>query len=585
MSSIALCVAPVTPKDAFIKSLLAAVGLSVDVTSTTTVLAKAAIGLAAAALAEALANHIAALPGVVHLAWMQAWKLLTRTKFGYRVLRVVLRFLAARFAKSTCISRQHLRVASHIATEVQTVTVPEKCSNEYGAKTNVIFSDLMWFAAALDATSNFEVVQDAATATINARATDADDADVKHEFHHQDSVVRMEVVTRTRKNAFGVNTEARQIVLSVVKTQQPVNVIGAFIAHVQQERRRVDAGKTWKPVVFRWVKTAWTSHAVPGRKRFEHVALPLRVKAQLMQDIDAFLASEALYEEKGLSWNRGYLLYGPPGCGKSSCILAISNTYCMPIYNVNLSEVSGDVELRAMFANVSERAVVVLEDVDCMSSTNARLAVNDDGMTTTSVRNAGGVTLSGLLNVIDGIESVGGRILIMSTNHRDALDPALIRPGRCDLHVHLPVCTLEHVDHFVDLYIGAGASKSTAMTQRRRSLDDALRSHEITPATVAGMLLPLASPVGGGQQGTIESKCEQFMQAIMRALVPMPKTCDNISSSSSSSNITSEGYKSSISEDYESSSNSMQESCCESRFGGVTPKAPDWGPRPPSPSV
>jgi chaperone BCS1 len=51
--------------------------------------------------------------------------------------------------------------------------------------------------------------------------------------------------------------------------------------------------------------------------------------------------------------------------------------------------------------------------------------------------------LSGLLNFIDGLWSSCGdeRIIVFTTNHRDRLDPALLRPGRMDVHIHLSYCT------------------------------------------------------------------------------------------------------------------------------------------------
>lgn len=73
------------------------------------------------------------------------------------------------------------------------------------------------------------------------------------------------------------------------------------------------------------------------------------------------------------------------------------------------------------------RSIILLEDVDGIFV--QRDAVNQDEKR--------GVSFSGLLNALDGVRSQEGRLLFMTTNHRERLDPALIRPGRCDLQIEL----------------------------------------------------------------------------------------------------------------------------------------------------
>ena len=84
-----------------------------------------------------------------------------------------------------------------------------------------------------------------------------------------------------------------------------------------------------------------------------------------------------------------------------------------------------DDKLAAAMRDAPRRSVVMLEDVDAIFV--ERKAQTEKG----------GVTFSGLLNAIDGVASQEGRIFIMTTNHIEKLDPALIRPGRCDVQVKL----------------------------------------------------------------------------------------------------------------------------------------------------
>jgi chaperone BCS1 len=153
------------------------------------------------------------------------------------------------------------------------------------------------------------------------------------------------------------------------------------------------------------------------------------VKKDVLEDMKQFLDEETQewYAARGIPYKRGYLLDGPPGTGKSSFCLSVAGLYELDIYILNLSSL-GDAGLAKLFTQLPPRCVVLLEDVDAVG-----LGRKDTG-TGQPQKDAAhhGVSLSGLLNVIDGVGSQEGRILIMSTNYIDHLDEALIRPGRVD---------------------------------------------------------------------------------------------------------------------------------------------------------
>ncbi|KAK8076326.1 hypothetical protein PG994_003598 [Apiospora phragmitis] len=93
----------------------------------------------------------------------------------------------------------------------------------------------------------------------------------------------------------------------------------------------------------------------------------------------------------------------------------------LPLYILDLPALANDAQLEALFRDLPSNCFVLLEDIDCVSST----------------RTGAGVTLSGLLNVFDGSDAVNGRLLLMSSNHPEQLDPALIQPGRVDQKLYL----------------------------------------------------------------------------------------------------------------------------------------------------
>ena len=92
---------------------------------------------------------------------------------------------------------------------------------------------------------------------------------------------------------------------------------------------------------------------------------------------------------------------------------------------MNLSERGlGDDKLNYLLSNVVERSIVLIEDID--AAFNKRVQTSEDGYQSS-------ITFSGFLNALDGVASGEERIVFMTTNHLERLDPALIRPGRVDL--------------------------------------------------------------------------------------------------------------------------------------------------------
>eukprot|EP01117_Protostelium_nocturnum_P016549 TRINITY_DN6573_c0_g1_i1.p1 TRINITY_DN6573_c0_g1~~TRINITY_DN6573_c0_g1_i1.p1 ORF type:complete len:453 (-),score=126.10 TRINITY_DN6573_c0_g1_i1:61-1419(-) len=142
------------------------------------------------------------------------------------------------------------------------------------------------------------------------------------------------------------------------------------------------------------------------------------------KDVSEFLSSEDWYKKRGLNYRRGYLFYGPPGNGKSSILLALASHFSLPIYCLSLSDpLLDDGKLGKLMNAVPSGSAVIVEDVDC-------IFLERTGVSKSSV------TFSGLLNAIDGVAASEGRILFMTTNHRDHLDEALVRPGRVDCEIY-----------------------------------------------------------------------------------------------------------------------------------------------------
>ncbi|KAI2609524.1 BCS1 N terminal-domain-containing protein [Hypoxylon fragiforme] len=203
-----------------------------------------------------------------------------------------------------------------------------------------------------------------------------------------------------------------------------------------------------KTVVYSVRNFDWVPLGEPRRKRpLGSVILDQGVKEDIVNDARDFLARRQWYVDRGIPYRRGYLLYGPPGSGKSSFIQALAGELDFSVAMVNLSEIGvTDDKLAFLLTKLPERTILLLEDAD--SAFVNRRKRDGDGY------NGGTVTFSGLLNALDGLSAGEERIAFLTTNHVELLDPALIRPGRVDMTVRIGEATRYQAAQMWDRFYG-----------------------------------------------------------------------------------------------------------------------------------
>lgn len=244
-------------------------------------------------------------------------------------------------------------------------------------------------------------------------------------------------------------------------------ILKELIHEARQEYLEKDQHKT---LIYRGTTRSGTAEPQWQRcmarvsRPFSTVILNEKTKQDLIEDVTDYLqpTTQRWYANRGIPYRRGYLLYGPPGTGKSSLSLALAGFFQIRIYIISLSSITATEEnLATLFAELPRRCVVLLEDIDTAGLTHTRdgakgpdasaaagpeplepgqTSVGNGSTTTTTTPAAtlalpGRLSLSGLLNILDGVASQEGRVLIMTTNHLEKLDRALIRPGRVDMIV------------------------------------------------------------------------------------------------------------------------------------------------------
>ena len=186
--------------------------------------------------------------------------------------------------------------------------------------------------------------------------------------------------------------------------------------------------------------------------------------------------------------------------GKSSMIAAMANLLEYDIYDLELTSVKDNTDLRKLLIETSSKSVIVIEDIDCsLDLTGQRKEKKDESKDDEKdpvqkkaeegkdKKNKGSeVTLSGLLNFIDGLWSACGseRLIVFTTNYVEKLDPALIRRGRMDKHIELSYCCFETFKVLAKNYLDIESHDLFATIERL------VGETNMTPADVAESLMP-----------------------------------------------------------------------------------------------
>jgi chaperone BCS1 len=193
---------------------------------------------------------------------------------------------------------------------------------------------------------------------------------------------------------------------------------------------------------------SWRKRTKLHHRAIDTVFLDDDLMNGLIADIEQFTGNEQFYRERGVPYRRGYLFHGPPGTGKTTTISALASYFKADIFYLSLtsSDVS-DNGIADIMQNVKKGAFIVIEDIDAVKSSQRE----------TKESAKADVSFPALLNALDGIGSQEGRIVFMTTNHREKLDKALIRPGRIDCQTYFGYASQHQmIEMFRRFYPGEG---------------------------------------------------------------------------------------------------------------------------------
>ncbi|KAF3560784.1 hypothetical protein DY000_02011049 [Brassica cretica] len=315
-------------------------------------------------------------------------------------------------------------------------------------------------------------------------------------------------VTQTQSNYGRTSSDERRFFTLTFHRRHRGMIIETYLNHVIDEGKAIglrnrerklytnNSSSEWYP----WRSGKWSNVPFHHPATFETLAMDPEKKERIKKDLIKFSKGKDYYKKVGKPWKRGYLLFGPPGTGKSTMISAIANFLDYDVYDLELTTVKDNSELKKLLLDTKGKSIIVIEDIDCsLDLTGQRKTKKEEDEEDDAEKKKEAekkekkeaeklskVTLSGLLNSIDGLWSACSdeKIIIFTTNFVDKLDPALIRRGRMDNHIEMSYCKFEAFKVLAKNYLDIESHELYGEIERL------LEETDVSPADVAETLMP-----------------------------------------------------------------------------------------------
>jgi chaperone BCS1 len=261
-------------------------------------------------------------------------------------------------------------------------------------------------------------------------------------------------------------------------------------------------------------KIKYKKYILDNNKTFD--SLFFQQKEHIINIIDNFINKKGRYEIKGSPHKLGVMLYGVPGSGKTSIIKAIASYTNRHIINVPLAKIETNQELINIMNDQSfscldeefpekipfSNCIFVFEDIDCeVDIIKSRKINNNNNKNCSNKQPIDKLNLAGVLNVLDGIYDSPSRIVIMTTNHIEVLDDALLRCGRIDFKYSLNHMILEDIINLIQYYYKIKLNKSQLKLLKK------LNSPEIPPEKLTDLSCSNTTKI---TPAVLEQMCAEF---------------------------------------------------------------------------
>ncbi|KAI8902651.1 BCS1 N terminal-domain-containing protein [Globomyces pollinis-pini] len=249
----------------------------------------------------------------------------------------------------------------------------------------------------------------------------------KHFFQYKDAWFQVERTRESKMIDITNGSPWETVMITTLSRDRDL-----FLEMLEEAKDAALEKEVGKTVVYTSYGHEWRPFGTPRRRRpLESVVLDGDIAKLLVDDVQQFLNGSKWYHDRGIPYRRGFLLYGPPGTGKTSFIQSLAGELEYNICIMNLAELGmTDDRFAHLLNNIPPRSIILLEDVDAAFSDRTAVESQKKGYQSM-------LTLSGLLNGLDGVVAAEERMIFMTTNHAENLDAALTRAGRVDYKMYV----------------------------------------------------------------------------------------------------------------------------------------------------
>lgn len=309
---------------------------------------------------------------------------------------------------------------------------------------NLLFEHVLWYLNTHTETkkeekTSFQIIKN--TPDLTRQVPLSKLASIEYKGNKIEYQVNTELITIHAEREY--KRDNRSITLTT-RVREDGDFLDEFCQHCVTEHKNWLSKREWTQSIFRNTSEGkWTESKSKFLRSTETVILKEGQMESIVNDVSKFIEDEEWYGERNVPWTKRFLFYGPTGTGKSSTIKAIASRFKRNIHFLLLSQIKSDESLLKLLENIDYKTtIIVIEDIDCAvdpSVTHSR--VEPVSPTDSSESKEGeesetkekNLSMAGLLNAIDGqMIDTYGQILIITTNHLEKLDDALVRPGRVD---------------------------------------------------------------------------------------------------------------------------------------------------------